>query len=133
MPKPSKPAPDVDAFVDGLPPKQREPAALLVGCIRKVKPRLEEGIKWNAPSFKHSGDDRLTLNLSAKDRVRVILHCGAKAVPKRDTRLIDSDSELLEWASNDRAIITFKSADEVRAAERELASIFKAWIAASST
>lgn len=122
----------VGQFLDALTPPQRDVAAQLVGCIRKIKPRLEEGIKWNAPSFKHLGEDRLTLNLSAKDRVRLILHCGAKAGPKRSGRLIDSESELLDWASNDRAIISFTTADEVRGAERELAGIIKAWLAASS-
>lgn len=107
-------------------------AAELVSIIRKIKPQLEEGIKWNAPSFRHGGDDRLTLNLSAKDKVRLILHCGVKAGPKRGSRLIDSDSDLLEWASNDRAIISFASPNEVRDAKRELTAIIKAWLAASS-
>lgn len=107
-------------------------AAELVSIIRKIKPRLEEGIKWNAPSFRHGGDDRLTLNLSAKDKVRLILHCGVKAGPKRGSRLIDTDSDLLEWASNDRAIVTFTSEDEVRDAKRELTAIIKSWLPASS-
>jgi hypothetical protein len=133
MPKPCKAVPGVDDFLDALTQPQRDIAALLVGNIRKIKPPLEEGIKWNAPSFKHLGEDRLTLNLSAKDRVRLILHCGAKAGPKRKTRLIESDSELLDWASNDRAIISFTSPDAVQDSKKELAGIIKLWLAASST
>lgn len=132
MAKSQKTPPSVDQYLQSLAQPQREMASLLVGIIRQVKPRLEEGIKWNAPSFKHGGDDRLTLNLSAKDKVRLILHCGAKAGPKRSSRLIDSDSDLLEWASNDRAIVTFTSEDEVSDAMRELTAIIKAWLAASS-
>ena len=121
MPKSNKAAPGVDEFLDALTQPQRDIAARLVGNIRRIKPRLAEGIKWNAPSFQHQGEDRLTLNLSAKDRVRLILHCGVKAGPKRNTRLIESDSELLDWASNDRAIISFLSPQAVRETERELA------------
>lgn len=122
----------VDDFLSGHKHPLRDTAVAMVSLIRKADPSLDEGIKWNAPSFKHGGDDRFTLNLSAKDRVRLILHCGAKAGPKRSSRLIDSESELLEWASNDRAIISFVSPDEVRDAKRELTAIIKAWLAASS-
>ncbi|MEZ6234779.1 MAG: DUF1801 domain-containing protein [Phycisphaerales bacterium] len=132
MPKPSKAVPGVDAFLDALAPPQRGIAAALVDSIRAASPRLEEGIKWNAPSFRHLGEDRLTLNLRAKDRVRLILHCGAKAGPKRSTRLIDSGSDLLEWAGNDRAIISFETPEAVHAAQQELAGIIRAWLAASS-
>ena len=134
MPKPAKAKAKVtvDQFLEALAQPQRDIAAELVSIIRKIKPRLEEGIKWNAPSFKHEGDDRLTLNLSVKDRVRLILHCGAKAGPKRSSLLIDSESDLLEWASNDRAIMTFTSEDEVRDAKRELTAIIKSWLPASS-
>ncbi|MCA9277047.1 MAG: DUF1801 domain-containing protein [Phycisphaerales bacterium] len=132
MAKSQKTPPSVDQYLQSLAQPQREMTVELVSIIRKIKPRLEEGIKWNAPSFKHEGDDRLTLNLSAKDRVRLILHCGAKAGPKRSSRLIDSDSDLLEWASNDRAIMTFTSEDEVRDAKRELTAIIKSWLPASS-
>ncbi len=123
-------------FVDDFLPGHKHPlldtAVAMVSLIRKADPSLDEGIKWNAPSYKHGGDDRLTLNLIAKDKVRLILHCGAKSGPKRSSRLIDSDSDLLEWASNDRAIISFTSPDEVRDAKRELTAIIKAWLAASS-
>ena len=132
MPKTNTSASSVDQYLQALSQPQRDMAAELVSIIRKIKPRLEEGIKWNAPSFRHGGDDRLTLNLSAKDKVRLILHCGVKAGPKRGSRLIDTDSDLLEWASNDRAIVTFSSEDEVRDAKRELTAIIKSWLPASS-
>lgn len=132
MPKTNTSASSVDQYLQALSQPQRDMAAELVSIIRKIKPRLEEGIKWNAPSFRHGGDDRLTLNLSAKDKVRLILHCGVKAGPKRGSRLIDTDSDLLEWASNDRAIVTFTSEDEVRDAKRELTAIIKSWLPASS-
>ena len=132
MPRKQEGADSVDAFLEGHKHPLRETAQALVSRIRKIDSSLEEGIKWNAPSFKHQGDDRLTLNLSAKDRIRLILHCGAKAGPKRKSKLIESDSQLLEWAGNDRAIINFDSVDAVHDARKDLESIIKAWLAASA-
>lgn len=132
MAKPLSGSQAVEAFLNNHKHPLRDTAAAVVSLIRTADPSLEEGIKWNAPSFKHGGDDRLTLNLSAKDKVRLILHCGAKAGPRRSRRVIDSDSDLLEWASNDRAIISFMSEDEVRDAKRELTAIISSWLAASS-
>lgn len=96
-----------------------------------AEPRLVEGIKWNAPSYAFDGDDRLTFNLSAKDRVRLIFHCGVK---KRATkgRVPVDDRGLLEWAADDRGIATFRSAAEVAAAKQSLPQLVRDWLAATT-
>lgn len=121
----------VDAFLASHKHPLRDTALALVAAIRKAQPGLEEGIKWNAPSFRRHGDDRLTLNLSAKDRVRLILHCGAKKGPKRSGRLIGHESETLEWAGDDRAIMSFTSTEDVKAQGKDLKEIVKAWLKVS--
>ena len=103
----------------------------LRALVVAAEPRLVEGVKWNAPSYAFAGDDRLTFNLSAKDRVRLIFHCG---VQKRATtgRLPVDDCGLLEWAADDRGIATFRSAAEVAAAKKALTQLVRDWLAATS-
>ena len=99
--------------------------------VAAAEPRLVEGIKWNAPSYAFAGDDRLTFNLGAKDRVRLIFHCGVK---KRATkgRVPVDDGGLLEWAADDRGIATFRSAAEVAAVKKSLPQVVRDWLAATT-
>lgn len=96
-----------------------------------AEPRLVEGIKWNAPSYAFDGDDRLTFNLSAKDRVRLIFHCGVKKRAAKGRVPVD-DRGLLEWAADDRGIATFRSATEVAAAKKTLPQLVRDWLAATT-
>lgn len=113
----------------------RHPLRPVLEALRTVvvaaEPRLVEGVKWNAPSYAFDGDDRITFNLSARDRVRLICHCGVK---KRATkgRVPVDDRGLLEWAADDRGIATFRSLAEVEAAETALGELVRAWLAATA-
>ncbi|MEZ6211328.1 MAG: DUF1801 domain-containing protein [Phycisphaerales bacterium] len=124
---------DPDAFMRDLDHPHKELAQAVRRAIRAADKSLVEGVKWNAPSFQHHGDDRITLNLSAKDCVRVIFHCGAKP-PKTKPKapIVDQESAVLEWPSNDRAIMTFPSAEVFMAHKKELAEMVKKWIEATA-
>ena len=125
----AKRAADPDAFMAALDHPLKDVAESVRKAIRSANKSLVEGVKWNAPSFRHDGDDRITLNLSAKDRVRVIFHCGAKpAKTKPKAPIVDQESAVLEWPSNDRAIMTFRSAEAFKAHKKELTEMVKKWI-----
>lgn len=113
----------------------RHPLRAELDALRTIvvaaEPRLVEGVKWNAPSYAFAGDDRLTFNLSAKDRVRLIFHCGVKKRAATGRVPVD-DQGLLEWAADDRGIATFRSADEVAAAKKALTQLVRGWLAATS-
>ena len=124
---------DPDAFMAALDHPLKDVAEAVRKTIRGADKSLVEGVKWNAPSYQHDGDDRITLNLSAKDRVRVIFHCGAKATKaKPKAPIVDQESAVLEWPSNDRAIMTFPSAEVFMAHKKELAEMVKKWIEATA-
>src|SRR5690606_9032775 len=94
----------------------RESIEALRAIIRAADRRLVEGVKWNAPSYSVDGHDRITFNLHAKDRVRLIFHRGARAsAPSKRGRVISDAPGLLEWASDDRAIATFTTPEDVAA------------------
>ncbi|MBX3386523.1 MAG: DUF1801 domain-containing protein [Phycisphaeraceae bacterium] len=110
----------------------KDVAELLRKVVADADRRLEESVKWNAPSFAVRGDHRVTLNMSAKDRVRVVFHRGAKAKDSKGSgRLIDDPHGLLEWASDDRAIVSFCSVEEVRQARSSLRALIRKWIDAA--
>lgn len=110
-----------------------KPVALAVcALIRSACPDLGERIKWNAPSFGPGDEDRITLNLARPDRVRVIFHCGARAVDTRTgARLLPDAGQPLTWATDQRAEVGFASLAEVEARTTWLADLCRRWIAAT--
>lgn len=102
----------------------------LRGLILETEPRLEEHIKWNAPSYVLGGEDRITFNLMNKqEAVRFILHMGAtRKENKKGTPVMHDDSGLIEWSSDIRGVITFTTMEEVNSNLASLKKIIKDWL-----
>jgi hypothetical protein len=100
--------------------------------ILKANKDLTEQIKWNAPSFCHNGDDRITFNFSGKEFFRLVFHCGAKVkASKSKEKLIEDTTGLLDWASNDRAIAKFTDMKDVKSKNHSLTVTIQAWVSAA--
>jgi hypothetical protein len=123
---------DVETFVAARAHPLTPVLQALRAIVRAAVPAFVEGIKWNAPSYRvPPTEDVLTFNLGAPDRVRLILHRGAKAAAKRTSgRLLAEDGGLLEWAANDRAIATFRTLADVKAGKAALTKLVRAWVRA---
>ncbi|MES2328614.1 MAG: DUF1801 domain-containing protein [Bacteroidota bacterium] len=94
---------------------------------------LTEHIKWNAPSFCFGGDDRITFNLHKNDCILLIFHRGAKGKEVKGKEPLFKDTTgLLEWLSNERAVIKFNSPDEVNEKKEKLIKVVKQWIKETS-
>lgn len=103
--------------------------AILTG-IRS--PKLEEGIKWNAPSYAVGGQHVVTFNFGCPKSIRLIFHCDtARKETKGAPPMIEDDSGLLDWQSDIRAIAVFRSAEEVAAAKKTLPGLVKRWAEAA--
>jgi hypothetical protein len=101
--------------------------------IGQAHPALTEHIKWNAPSFCHNGDDRITFNVHKNDSVLIVFHRGAKAKDRIDTHtLINDSSKLLQWQSPDRALASFTSIAQVEQHKTAIRQIVNDWIAAAA-
>lgn len=101
--------------------------------ILSVNESITEHIKWNAPSFCYNLEDRITLNLQGKGFFRLIFHCGAKVKTQPDNeRIIDDKTGLLEWASNDRAILKLTDWNDLQSKKEQLKEVAAAWIAAAN-
>ena len=124
-------ADSVDGFLAALDHPLKSALALIRSAILGASPRVEEGIKWNAPSFR-AGEWFATVNIHPKaglDSVLVVLHLGAKARGVVVPRPAIPDPEgLLEWLGKDRAVVRLRSLKEARAAKAPLQAIVRAWI-----
>lgn len=100
----------------------------LRAIVAGVDSRLRESIKWNAPSFALD-EHFATFKLRPPTAVQIVLHTGAK-VKEHPTEFKIEDAEgLLKWAAPDRALLTFRSMQEVETRRPAVTAILKQWIA----
>lgn len=128
--KPSRAVADdsVDALLATLVhPRKREILALRE-VILGAHSSIEEGVKWNAPSFR-TREWFATIHLRARDGVQVILHLGAKATAASTAGIeIDDPRKLLTWLGKDRATVVFKDLEELAGKRAAFQSLLKQWI-----
>lgn len=117
----------IDAFLAALTPEQRP----IVDKLRELAARAADGVsehvKWNAPSFCIDGDDRITLGLSPKGVVRIVLHRGAKAQENKRFSF-DDPAGLIQWQAADRGVLHFTSFDGLIDKESAVGDIFARWM-----
>ncbi|MEZ5460360.1 DUF1801 domain-containing protein [Dokdonella sp.] len=100
----------------------------LRACILAVDPSIAEGIKWKAPSFRTS-EYFATTNLRAKGATGVILHLGAKVrdAPPGGVKIKDPDG-LLKWLAGDRAMVEFKTGQDLEDHAESFQALIRQWI-----
>ncbi|MCC3371555.1 DUF1801 domain-containing protein [Cohnella sp. REN36] len=119
----------VEAFLETLEHPFKAEIENLRALILQSREGISERIKWNAPSFCVGGDDRITMNLQGKGFFRLIFHCGAKVrKPAPIAPIVDDPAGLLEWASNDRAILKVTGSADLEAKQASIADLVRRWI-----
>lgn len=120
----------VEEFLNKLDADKR----VLVDALREIilnsEPKLEEHIKWNAPSYVLDGEDRITFNLMNKQEVvKLVLHMGAtRKEDKKGAPVMQDKTGLIEWNSDIRGIITFASIEDINSKLTALEKIIKHWL-----
>lgn len=108
------------------------PMAAQVGRLRSAilsaDSRINESIKWNAPSF-YIDDHFATFNLHYPDRIQIVMHAGAKVNPDAKQFEITDPAGLLKWAAADRASATFTNEAEIDERLGAFLEILSQWIA----
>ncbi|WP_253702034.1 DUF1801 domain-containing protein [Bacillus sp. FJAT-27445] len=122
----------VAEFMDKLDHPLKEEIEEVRNIILSCDDRITEHIKWNAPSFLIENDDRITFNLNGKGFFRLVFHCGAKVSPeaKKESLFVDHTG-LLEWQTNDRALVKFFNENDVKDKEDRLRTVIGEWIKAT--
>lgn len=123
----TSPGPDsVETFLASLDHPFKPEILALRQIILGADPSIEEGIKWNAPSFRTS-EYFATFHLRAKPGVQIILHRGAKKREGPGVSIEDPES-LLEWLGDDRASVKFRDMQDVEAKRSALAALVRQWV-----
>ena len=118
---------DVEEYLRTFEHPNKEVLLRVREIILGVDPKIQEGIKWKVPSFRTT-EFFATFHVRSKKAMGLVLHFGAKKrqdLPERST--ISDPTNLLEWLSDDRAMITFGSIQEVDKSEHEFANIIRQW------
>ena len=118
----------VEEFLRTLDHPHKKEIEELRRVLLDADPAIAEGVKWNAPSFRTT-EYFATFHLRAKEGIAVILHLGAKVKDNStaDASIADPDG-LLQWLAKERAMVTFRGLDDVRAKRAAFTAIVRQWI-----
>lgn len=120
----------VEDYRATLDPPVRSDVDALRAIVLSAHPGLTEEIKWNAPSFAHDGQDRVTLGLDGKGGYRIVLHRGAKPLDTTAFQFADVD-KLAKWPAPDRGVVTLKDLAEINARGAAISRLISRWIEAT--
>jgi hypothetical protein len=123
---------EVTEFLNQLSHPFRNEIEELRDYILESNKNLTENIKWNSPNYCFENEDRLTMRIHPIiTKVQLVFHRGAKKQEQPKDKLIENKSKMLVWKENDRAIITFKSIQEIKNGKEQLQIIINEWITAA--
>lgn len=118
---------EVDLFLQTLDHPLKEAIIEVRAIILNANSLITEHIKWNAPSFCYHGEDRVTMSLRPGKGIQLIFHRGAKVKDSAGFAFQD-DTGLLEWVTNDRAIVKLQDMEDVEAKRASLATVVRQWM-----
>ncbi|MEZ4991736.1 MAG: DUF1801 domain-containing protein [Saprospiraceae bacterium] len=122
---------EVTIFLDELDHPFRSEIELLRVLILNAVSELTENIKWNGPNYCVNDADRITMKIQPPRQIQLIFHRGAKKLEQPKDRLIDTNSGILIWKENDRAIASFKNKAEIENNSTDLSKIVQDWVQAA--
>ncbi|WP_228237400.1 DUF1801 domain-containing protein [Allomuricauda sp. M10] len=122
---------DVTTFLDQLNHPLRAEIEQLRELLLKAEPKLSENVKWNGPNYCIGDADRITMKIQPPKQIQLIFHRGVKKLEQPKERLLSTNTKLLAWKENDRAIASFKNKTEIENSKSELKDIVKDWIKAT--
>ncbi|MDP2310830.1 MAG: DUF1801 domain-containing protein [Pseudomonadota bacterium] len=127
-PRPASSQAAVSALMLALEHPLEAEIAAVRQIVLGVDPRIEEAVKWNAPSFRTT-EFFATVHLRSRDSVQLVFHTGAKArdLPGGAVRL-DVPSDLVRWLGKDRCLVTLGTAAEIDARRPAFESLIRQWI-----
>ena len=120
---------DVDRFMAALDHPAKAGVERLRTAFLASNGQLTEHIKWNAPSFRHDGVDRVTFRLHPPTKLQLIFHRGAKVRSDTAEFSFTDDTGLMTWATPDRAVVSLGTDADMTANEAALVSLVNRWIA----
>jgi hypothetical protein len=119
---------EVTIFLDSLNHPLRKEIEALRNLILSSNDLLRENIKWNGPNYSWCDQDRITMRIQPPKQIQIIFHRGAKKLQQPQNRLINDETNFLNWKENDRAVVSFKSFDEIENSKTILQKVVNDWL-----
>ena len=110
----------VDEWMNKLDPEMKPAIDSVRKIIRSAGPKLNERIKWNAPSYYYKEDIVTFGPTKAKDKIILVFH---------HPNIVKIRSELLQGNYKDRRLVYLNSTKEIKDAQQELERIIKESVA----
>jgi hypothetical protein len=123
---------EVTKFLAALSHPLKKEIAQLREDILTANKGLSENIKWNSPNFHYEENDRITMRIQPPKQIQLVFHRGAKVLEQPRNRLINDNSGMLTWKTNDRAVATFKNMEDITSSASPLAKIINDWLEAAA-
>jgi hypothetical protein len=123
-----EPATDVELFMAGLTHPMKAAVERLRAAILAADPGITEHVKWNAPSFRYAGEDRVTFQLRRADRIQLVFHRGAKVRADSAGFAFEDPTGLMQWATSDRAVVTLTDPAQVETQAPAITSLAARWV-----
>ena len=114
--------PKVDAYMQELDNPLKDIWEQIRDVVLGVDARMEEDIKWGAPTFIYNGN-LATFNPRAKKFVNLTFHTGAE---------IEDPAQVLEGDAKEARVFRVASGDELAEKQAGLELVVKNWIAMKS-
>jgi hypothetical protein len=111
-------SPKVDAHMEKLENPLKDTWEEIREIILGVDPRIEETIKWSAPTFVYKGNIA-TFNPRAKKYVNLTFHTGA---------LIDDPEGVLDGEAKEARVFRVENGDELAEKRSGLEAVVRNWI-----
>ena len=126
----SNASPEVDQFLAVLDHPLKAGVEQLRAWILGADPGITEHVKWNAPSYRYGGEDRVTFRLHPHDQLQLVFHHGVRVRADAAEFVFIDPSGLVEWRTRDRGVVTFPDLAAVADAQAAVPELVRAWIAA---
>ena len=124
------PTPDVDRFMAELDHPLKEGVDELRRVILAADPGITEHVKWNAPSFRYAGEDRVTFQLRRPDRIQLVFHRGVRVRTDSAAFVFEDPTGLMRWATPDRGILTFSDLAGIESRTAAVGDLVGRWVVA---
>jgi hypothetical protein len=121
---------DVEQYLADLQHPLKAGVLQLRAAILAADPAITEHVKWNAPSFRYGGEDRVTFRLQPRGRLQLIFHRGAKVRGDSAGFVFADPTGLMTWPAPDRAVIDFPGLDAVSARLDQVVTLVGRWVRA---
>jgi hypothetical protein len=117
----------VAGFIEDLVHPHKNAIKSLRLAILAIDSRIDEEVKWNAPSFKLD-DHFATFKLYPPKNIQIVLHRGAKQKALDKPFSLNDPNGLGNWKAPARCVVEVESSERALLLQGDIIDLVKQWI-----